>query len=166
MTNINQEFAVEIVRFNAAGESDVIAKNLAASITSWEREFNEEDEPEEDHGFLVPDEEDAADEEEDEEDGDEDEAEEGEEGEESDGTLYVTATLNKDVLSDIKTLQHLDDPRPIKISFVYGNDEVGTLRREFEVDSEMFISFSSGAKEETDLIIGLTFDVYSSELVF
>lgn len=159
--NINQNFVVEITRINSENPQDLIAPNLAKAITSWEREFNEEDE-DENEGFLVPEDGlDEAEEADDEEADDEDEASE----ELSDSTLYVYATLNREVLAEIKALQE-DDAEMIKISFVYGNEQAGTLRREFQVDPYSIINFGSGSKEEADLVIGLTFDVYNSEVVF
>jgi hypothetical protein len=163
MINISQNFTVEITSLANPDAPEIIAQNLAASITSWEREFNE-DEPEEeadDNGFLLPkdgDEEDEVDGEGSDEDGEEEEAAE------SDSTLYVTTTLNAEVLKDIKTLQASEDAT-IKISFIYGNETVGTIRREFEVDPDAFLSLGSGNKSPEDLVVGLTFDVYDSDTV-
>lgn len=159
--NINQQFVVEISR--PAVGPELLAKNLASAITSWEREFNEEDE-DENHGFLVPEDEDEA--EDDEEEGAEEGEGEDEEEPEADSTLYVTATLNKEVLREIKELQESEDASLLRIAFVYGNEQVGTIRREFDVDGDMFMSFGSGVKDTTDLVVGLTFDVYDSSTNF
>lgn len=169
--NIDQHFVVEITRPYFG--TDPIAPNLASAIQSWEREFNEEVEDEDEkHGFLVP--EDGADEEDEDEDEESAEDEEDEEGDEeeptSDSTLYVTATLNKEVLREIRELQSINADNLgemlVKIAFVYGNDQVGTVRREFDVDPDVFMNFGSGAKDASDLVVGLTFDVYDSALVF
>lgn len=163
--NISQNFVVEITYVAGENRPEQIAPNLAKAVTSWEREFNDEEE-DENEGFLVP--EDGLDEGE---DGDEEEGAEGEEADEeegllSDSTLYLTATLSKDVLAEIKALQGMDSDELIKISIIYGNDQIGTIRRVFEVDPDLILNFGSGSKEATDLVVGLTFDIYNSEIVF
>jgi len=164
--NISQNFVVEIIRPNG-DEEVVVAPNLAAAITSWEREFNEEQESEEpedssedSQGFLVP--EGDADEADDE-DGDADDEEL-----DADSTLCMTAYVNKEVLQDIKDLQNSEDPSLLKIRIIYGSEQIGRLVREFDVGADVFMSLGSGSKIEasSNLVVGLTFDVYDSALVF
>lgn len=159
--NINQQFTVEISRLTADGET-VIAPNLGKAITSWVRDFNEEEEEDENHGFLLPEDED--------EDGDVTEGEDEEEVEEDEGpnsTLTVTSTVNKAVLAELKALQDSAySEENLMVRVIYGNDEVGKLVREFEVSPDLFIGLSSGDKEETDLMVTIEFDVYTAALTF
>jgi len=194
MDNISQNFQVQIIRFE--GDTAVtVAKDLAAAIITWEREIDddEEDEDDKDDGFLVPDhvtldaadeievedsEEEPEDEDSDEDDSDEDsDADEDEDdesqskkskGEDVTGTLYLTTTVNKGVLADLRDIQ--DSNEMHRIRFTYGNSTVGSITREFTVYPDLFVSMTEGNRngfpEEQPLEVTVSFDVNDSDIIY
>jgi hypothetical protein len=159
MSNINQEFQVEIVRITDGGEIKV-APAFCAAVTEWEREFDTRDIEDEEY--------DAA-----------DAADENGEGEDEDSdfvldtpeaTLYLTAKVNANVLTDFRDLTSSNSNDEYKVRVIYGNDSVGKIVREFDTtcDARMILSEGSKSAESsaTDLEVLFAFDVYDESFSY
>lgn len=167
---ITNQFEVQIVTLTGDNAGQVIAPNLAAAITSFDRELDDptdEEEDDTDTGFLLADVADAPDEDapDDEDEGDpqdhEDDEEEGEE-ELPDGVLTVQVDVTREVMDELATLREMPETR-LGISFVYGG---GLLTRTFEVSSAFWITLNSGIKEPTQLKLNVNCDVYDASTDF
>lgn len=172
---INQEFQIEIIRCKEDGEPEVIAQNLSAQISSWEREFNDEDD-DTDPSFLVNEDgasDDSDDGDDDDTDGDDADQDDGDPSTEfeivdSDSTLSLVTTVNAGVLADIKALQELDADDHVKVRVVYGTEPV-QLVREFMISPDVAVLLTSGdrvAMPKEALQITIVADVFDSATIF
>lgn len=158
--NITQDFEVKMY-VTEHGQPDVpVAFELCKAITGWSVEALDDEDDEEEDGFLVP-----------ESDGDED-VEDGDEADEEpapEKLLVIRSTLHKKAIEDFREL--IEVVQPLKIQFIYGSDEAGQVIKVFESDTNSVLSMlNSGSRgagaADTPLEVELLFDVYSSDTLY
>lgn len=165
--NINQAFSVCMVLVDEQGNEMVVAPNLCKAIQSWEIEVNEPEDDPDDDGFLVAEDQDADDSDDSTDDAEPDDEDEPEV---ADRTLVLTSVLNKLALSEFKSLVN-GEVQDLKVQFIYGNDEVGKITREFLCDTDGLLSVGTSGScgegaDTTDLQVELVFDVYDSDTLY
>lgn len=166
---VNQNFVVKMELIDEEGNATAVAPELCKAIVGWEVEDLEE---KAESDFLVPDSSSEEEEEEgsDEEDGEDEEDEDDEETESVPlKLLALTSRVTKEALAEFKALT--TDINELRISFIYGNENVGQIVKQFDCDTDAVLTLCSGNSrlenaEETPLEVELLFDVYGSDTLF